>query len=330
MDKGLSTRIPNELSGKMYNMSALSALLIVLYHTPYSGEMTTWCLRYIRFGLCEIAVPYFFFASGFFLMGTYCTKGNLYNAWIYALKTRFWTLVVPYLIFETIASFVKREWGYGINLLCFPAYHLLWYVRTLFLFVVISSLIAACIRWSKWFSLFLLILVFVFSCLWVELSDSWCHLGCLRKLFAITFRPMALFMFVLGMFLRFYRLDVLTSKYLRYFMLLGIALLVVRTSVTGAVAITGVCLLMFGMLGCISHVVMPAWIVRNSFPIYLLHGMLIYGARSAMSRCGHDFRAKTCVLYFAMAISEIIVCIVVSELLRRFMPRISRIAFGGR
>ncbi len=331
MDNCLATRIPDELSGKMYNMSALSALLIVLLHTPLNYmEMPTWCIRYIRFGLCEIAVPYFFFASGFFLMGTYCTRGGLHNAWIYALKTRFWTLVVPYLIFETIAGLVKHEWGYGISLLRFPAYHLLWYVRTLFLFVVISILIAALIRRSKWFSLFTLILVFVFSCLWVELSDRWCHMETLRNLFDITIRPVALFMFMMGMFLRFYRLDLLASKYLRYFMLLGITLLMARTSLTGAVAITGVCLLMFGILGCISHVVMPAWIVRNAFPIYLLHGLLIYGARSVMRRSGYEFEAKTVILYFIMAISETIVCIAVAQLLRRFMPRVSNIAFGGR
>ena len=323
------SKIPDELSGKMYNMSVLSALLIVLLHTPLNEmEMPTWCIRYIRFGLCEIAVPYFFFASGFFLMGTYCRQGNLCNAYIYALKTRFWSLVVPYLIFETIASLFKHEWGYGINLLRFPAYHLLWYVRTLFLFVVISYFIAASIRWSRWFSLFLLILVFVFS--FLTLSDCWCHMERLRNLFAITIRPMSLFMFMTGMFLRFHGLDVLTSKYLRYFMLLGIILLAARPSLTGVVATSGICLLMFGILGCISHVVMPTWIVHNVFPIYLLHGLLIYGARSVMRFCGCNFEAKTVVLYFTMAFFEIIACIAIAQLLRRFMPRISAIAFGGR
>lgn len=320
----------NELSNKLYNMSFLSACLIVVLHAPIDFDvLPSWFVSYVTFGICKIAVPYFFLASGFFLMRKYeGTPVLWWSVYKSILGKRFVSLAIPYLIFETVASAIKGEWGYGLNLFDFPAYHLLWYIRTLLLFMVASIFLAYMIRKSKILSVCFMVFLLAFACLWHPISKLCC--AGVKQLIDVTLRPFGLLMFTFGMWMGFYYNKLLLSQFIKYFSLIGVAFLLVWSFENNVFEYIGILCLMLGVIGLVGCKKWPTLLCRNSFAIYLLHGLIIYGIRLLRSRLGFASQTQTVLGALFISMFTIVSSIAIAEFLRKNVPQIHRVLFGGR
>ena len=150
----------DELANRFSWMSLISAVFVVIIHaTSQLGLNQGLFFRLVSEGVCRAAVPFYFFASGYFLF----TKAGRYDWWRKALSCRFMTVVIPYFFWCTayycfglcICYVAQTSQGHHLDFsgwftldmiartygLIFDDYPLLqpyWYMRTLFLFVFIS------------------------------------------------------------------------------------------------------------------------------------------------------------------------------------------------
>lgn len=92
--------VPKEFSRKISVLSFVSSILVVLIHanTEFEYKMSdSWgggIADFLSCNLALFAVPFFFLVSGFFF-------GNAGN-YAEALKKRFWSVLIPYLLWNTI------------------------------------------------------------------------------------------------------------------------------------------------------------------------------------------------------------------------------------
>ena len=147
--------VSDETSNKIYNISFICAVLVVMQHIP--GE--DWCWRHIGF-LMMIAVPFFFCVSGFFLAGKTLPKGVWF---VRELKKRLITLIIPYLI-VTLGWYVLKglagspgyfSWysfvsAIGLNFGQLPVVAPLWYVRALFVCILMAPIVVCIVDWRVW------------------------------------------------------------------------------------------------------------------------------------------------------------------------------------
>lgn len=98
----------------------LLSLLIVFHHgfisivryngsfSPFSYGLTVSIERYL-YNISECAVPFFFFLSAYLFYRTY---DGSWSQYLYKIKRRFWSLLIPYIIFGTIGVGTR---SYGQN-----------------------------------------------------------------------------------------------------------------------------------------------------------------------------------------------------------------------
>ena len=145
-------------------MSFVCAVMVVLIHvwcTAERGSSCWWTYQIVSNGVCRIAVPFFFVASGFFLG---CRIGE--PGWyLMAIKKRAISLGIPYVLWNFIATCSSFALGFftlkltggtfAIGEISFPAIlHAggidfsdnlplvpLWYVRTLLFLIGLSFVV---------------------------------------------------------------------------------------------------------------------------------------------------------------------------------------------
>ena len=105
-------KITPELSRRMATMSSICACLIVVIHATPKPDILTWQWWIVSLlckeGLCRIAVPWFFLASGFFLAGHFGEE-----CWYrQEIKKRVMSLVVPFFAWTLIGKIILLLcWG---------------------------------------------------------------------------------------------------------------------------------------------------------------------------------------------------------------------------
>ena len=159
--------IPLEASRRMSVMSCICACMIVAIHctpNPSFGDWEWWIANLVGAGgLCRIAVPWFFVASGFFLAGRFGEE-RWYSK---AVRKRVRTLLVPFVIWAMIGlafnwcmwygiqktgytCSVQNPMGDGLMMGLIRALGFdvnranigpIWYLRMLFLLVIVSPMI---------------------------------------------------------------------------------------------------------------------------------------------------------------------------------------------
>lgn len=167
MDKiGLIGTVSVAVSNKFRNMSILCALFVVIIHCRPPFEVGTgmwWVQQILEWGICTIAVPFFFVSSGYFL-AVHSEARGWYTA---ALMKRMRTLVVPYFIWLTLSLLfgvafrllggreIAEVFGldslrrfYGISLTELPGLTPLWYVRGLLVLVMLSPLLLYVVKFG--------------------------------------------------------------------------------------------------------------------------------------------------------------------------------------
>lgn len=86
------------MNHKFENMKFIAAVLVVLLHAfnAMDPEAGGTLRRFMMSGPCATAVPFFFFAAGYFLAGRFGEAGW----WRRALTARIRTLVIPYFVWN--------------------------------------------------------------------------------------------------------------------------------------------------------------------------------------------------------------------------------------
>ena len=344
---GALLTVDKVLSRRFATMSFVCALLIVYLHTGGSttGDKIGFYFDAVLKQVCRAAIPWFFFAAGFFLSRHITERGW----WQREVQKRIRTLIVPFWIWGTVIALswvlmaiLIRSFGYPYNgidafkwlspkgvatvLGLNPLGNIptMWFLRTLFIFVVVSPFVG-----GRGVSVAVAFVAYAtFKFFYFEVGEELCYV--LTSL--ISLRGLAYF--ALGMWV--------SCKSLRISRWIGVTLVIISltslvfilVSEAGAYArlmdvimVPGLLVLMWALAGCVS---LPGKITSMSFPLYLLHGTIAYYVSALYGVIGYG-TGRTC---FGFALMRFLVCVGLSLAmafgLRRFFPRFSAIAFGGR
>lgn len=164
---GIHHEISKKLSDKLRLLSFVSAALVILIHVPHppfaNGSLDWWCVDVFFDSITRIAVPYFFFASGLLLFRNYKAGREWYTT---ALKKRVQTLIVPFFMSNLLAFLIyntkmialgiahgvspailvgtglhRAYLAIGLDITRYPLVGSLWFIRNLFILVVLSPLV---------------------------------------------------------------------------------------------------------------------------------------------------------------------------------------------
>lgn len=352
--------ISEETSQKIRNMSVVCAMLVVTIHIKWPNEQLcpTWFVyEFIRDGLAQIAVPFFFIVSGFFLAAHFNEPG--WHA--RESKKRISSLLVPFFVWSVICFFAvaplsiiadliahrpcgtslqlgQDPWlhSFGLDVDRTPPLTPLWYVRCLFFFVLAAPLLKAIIdRAGKaWLlSTFVVALIFASIRTPIELLPEGEHEPFWFGFFAYGISLSGLFYFSLGLY--FQKLNARLGNRRAAFPCL----------VAGAVILACNAFLSFKGIRCplslrslatplllyttwqfMPSGKWPNWLTSCSFPIFLLHRILLTYHGIALKHLPLNAQLASASSFFFAIIGSILI----TNLGNRFLPRLTRFLFAGR
>ena len=287
------TRTDQYISAKAFNMSVVCAILVVIIHSPQCHDFSSVSYLWtglVQLGLCQIAVPYFFMAAGYFLAKH--IVGD--NWWRIEVRKRIGTLLIPFFVWNFVFSFLLilvQGGGYNwkgwilfafrtLGIVPFGGLNLgaLWFVRSLFAVVLLSGVLYYCIK--RWHKMVLLILFALYA-----LTNPYPFEGVEGVVWFAPFRTAlistcGIFWFAMGMHICIASPELLLKRSI-WPGIVGIGLLVGRCLAVrshagwpwgcylGVVAIPFV---LAGVWACMPRHPWPRWITSMSFPLYILHG----------------------------------------------------------
>ena len=352
-------RVDNRISVKMSNMALLCAVLVVFIHNFLGGYANGWWHKscfLVSHGLANIAVPYFFLASGYFL----AKHGTEVGWWRRESVKRLRTLVVPFFIWNMLyilfhalfvsltnvvsgrpltakwAAWLSSEW---IRLLGFdftdtPANNALWYLRCLFVFVLCSrGLMWGVERFKGWFVLALYLVYIVYGVVispWIDPDVS--------KFFIYGFSIRGCFYFAGGMLLAKVGFDWMSW----WTAMLAGVLAVCGLVVLGCCWPNGEVLVVRFQFLLVPLMLYSCWYFMPSratvsfggggglpMRIYCLHRFFI------LVCCGlcikyRGFGLSMGTMYFFATFVIVVLCMLVAVGMKRCFPNFDKIAFGGR
>lgn len=348
--------IDKELSRRMSVMSFICACMVVIIHCtphPNSGSSQWWLVNLLGGdGLCRIAVPWFFLASGFFLGGCLNEEGWYKKAVI----KRVHSLLVPFVIWGIIGLLVSFCMWYGILCVGYKSQRLnpfsagvvnaivtslgfnldkinigpIWYLRMLFILVLISPIISKGIKKFKcWLPIILFIIYGIYDTVY-HFSNFWEYV--------ISIRGIAYFS--VGLWLRNAKLISFNNN--------GIMLLCILAGWGGVVLNAfGRCIsmpivenfcdfimvvpLMYLVWRFTSLIKIPKWCVDNSFALYVMHMTILKVSEVIVFILGYRASMWTSVtISFVRILVSIVFSLLIAFLLKRTCPLFARQLFGGR
>lgn len=349
--------VSRDLSTKLSNMSFVCACMVVLIHC-YINPITVVSDAFrhiIGTGVCQISVPFFFVAAGFFLAG----KTGEAGWWKRECKKRIWSLLIPFfawcllfwvfvLSFPFAANLLHGanllrnislsdwQWYVGLDLTRSPSLAPLWFLRSLIFFVFFSPLLLKGMSSRKKAYVFVAFL-FCLSALvpWECPNGEW------YKFFRKWISLQGLFFFAVGMVLRLYPPTFKTS---RTQAIIAIVVGIIGCAIPAYGYVTrgyDNCPMMsiwnyarwavlpFLLLGIWKFIPSKPWpkiLTSNTFPIYLVHWFWLYMFRFLTPVLGNTTIMH--ILYrFALAFSLSLATAVLS---RKLFPRVSAFLYGGR
>lgn len=345
----IAINISKQLSSKLANMSFVCACLVVSIHIRHP---TLGCVavldKALAGGISRIAVPSFFCISGFLLAGK--MEGNW---WFREVKKRFKSLLLPFWIWGIICflstfplavlcdvhsgvpfgtTFVQnKEWSTiildwsGLDFTKMPLAGHLWFLRNLFILVLVSPVINNLVNKFKWWWI---IGTFSLFCMWrfVEYMLPSDVNGFLWYGFSLE----GLVAFSLGILLRRqeYHLENIYISYLA--LALGIIFWISSfcfQSVSG--------LLISLMIPCLAYAVwywmpsnpFPRIFINSSFFIYLCHTIFIGYLQSFPNIIPVTDTLFGFILHW---LAPITLSILTAVFLHRVSPRFYSFLIGGR
>lgn len=354
----VANKISTITSAKIANMGIVCAFLIVLNHLhPQmpTGSILWWMDHILgNHGLSAIAVPYFFVAAGYLMSGHIGED----HWWRKEVFKRIHSLVVPFFIW----NLVYFIWGYvklfslnslagrpilahvacsvhgvlcalGFDVFHQPAAGQLWFVRALFIFIVMSPLLKFL---ARWYGLLILMLLYVFICPW---PTEWVEASSWRLIFRWFFSLEGVFYFVVGMMLRLEDVNLNCRRLLSVvFLFMGFVFLSMAAwgdlcCWTGACyfRITGIPFALIGVWGIMPIDKWVTWLVQSSFSVYLVHGIVVSIIGLFASRIAFlNFIMNTVLGWWLWGVGAFAISLLVTLFVRKKMKTLSPVLFGGR
>lgn len=353
------------ISQKLANMGFVCALFVVSIHVVYKQEVTPadaqwWVAALLADGISHIAVPFFFVVAGF-LLGGHVTEPGW---WVREIRKRIRSLVLPFFAWSILFAIfflgstvianvlsgvpLSRNipeywwwsfWNFGI--LESPPYNVLWFIRTLFVFILLSAPLVWVMQKGRiWLSGLTLILLVAY--LWtlpfpqkegispVEFIFGWMGILSTRSLFA----------FFLGLFLRLHPIQKKPSTWICWLiLLLGLGCFCLRrvcldweTSrwLTGSLDAVGIWLSLYATWYLMTARPWPKFITSLAFPLFLVHPFVII-ALGIMMRWLQALPTLTpCASYLSRTAFVIMISVGIIIPFRHAFPKLSAFLFGGR
>ena len=349
-----------EVSRGFRNISFICACMVVMIHTsvfPPEGTLSWWVAFFVgSTGLCRVAVPYFFLMAGYFLFGREWRE-DWYGS---AVRSRVRSLVVPFYVWMAVTVLVMCAVSMGIWLLKYDyqgdamlmpeasvSYVLsvlgvnplcdigpLWFLRTLFFFVLLSPVLLRIINSKFRIALLCGLLLFVVSLRLSSMSNDG-----LRICFSFFSPPEGLLYFVLGMMLRSGRFSAVKKMWQVVFFVLAIVLLALKGVF---LSVESPCSACFADMLMVPSMMVAWWMVAGrlpfssavsslSFPIYLLHGFILLIFTSVYALVGLSEYAMSSICAMVVKFTATLFgSIFIADILRKNFPRVAKIMFGGR
>ena len=350
------------MTGRITNMKALCALMVVAIHVKTAapvGSLMWYVNCFLNEGLCRVAVPFFFVASGYFLARHFSEVGW----WSRELGKRVKSLLVPFLVFNCLAMIVvvccdSMEVVFhsvftflgkaGIRPDMMPALSNLWYLRALFIIVLISPLLAWMARQRECVVLASMLLLAVCVAAFVPFPGcGMCRYSAeLRYFFPLE----GVLYFMVGVCLRLRLFCGIFDKLKEYlvakaFLAGGVAIVVgalllwvrvmfVLTGHRHPAGLAGFAAIPFAMYGvfamCPRKTVWPR-IATLSFPVFLLHRFFVWWFSGSTSGCPQVDSLSSSVWWYVVRVILAASCsVVVALAAKKIFPRFSAVCFGGR
>ena len=269
-------KISPEVSNKLANLSFVCACLVVMLHYPH-GDGLAFRAFYSVFpgAFSRMAVPCFFLVSGFLLS---CSRDGW---WKSALSKRARSLLLPYFVLnllDAVLTVVRlhlvRHVAY-VDLLTvsriaemfgvFPngkiAVGPLWYLRTLFMFVVISPALVWLVRRARY-----LVGLAIVSLLAAAITDD-----SMAARYFYCYRGLAYF--IMGIWFRRYGIPRIGKGVACFSVALGFVLLAMER--LPVVSDFGIALAIIGCWGLVPSDRWPSFFKQSAFPIYVFHPVVI-------------------------------------------------------
>lgn len=293
-------------------------------------------------GLCRMAVPFFFTVSGYFLSAHFDEEGY----WLREVQKRVRSLAVPYVLWNVIAFVLlvpviaaadyvgHRSFGtnipisggrwvraVGLDPTRMPFLVPLWYVRCLFLFVLLSPFFKAVVTRTRtiW-------LLFSFGVLLLYAS------GCFGNgdFFRYGYSLSGSFYFSLGIALRSLHVPFRASKWRGVMSsIMGIVLLVGKLEFANVgvnLLELAIPFLLYAVYCLIPDAEWPSWLTKTAFPIFLMHDIVIIYIESALSILGWSGVGAFIVVWCA----SVAIPIAVAAFVRSKSTLAEQVLFGGR
>lgn len=340
-------------------MGFVCACLVVCIHLylPTPELLKQPIRHFFDAGICRIAVPFFFIASGYFLAG----HTNEQRWWSREFGKRIHTLLIPYLCWSLIFAgdmifryFLKTQvfdmvWElespfsasrliqlFGLAPLDYPLLVPLWYVRCLLLFLCITPLLNRLLSRTRTLGL---ICLAAFFCLSVIPDTQRATQNTTLFLWQYCFSLGGLFYFSLGLFLRRWPIRVVLPR-VAAIALLAVAFSCYALNMWGTwvnvwwapyprfISIPIALLAVWNLIPSCSW---PRWLTGLAFPLFLVHPLttnLYQTFQRRLFPLSNDL--PPALNYLTQWIVVTVVSLLLALAMKKYLPRISAILFGGR
>ena len=343
--------ISRENSLKISLLSFIAAVMVVFIHLPVTREIgfSMWFQDFFGSKIPSVAVPFFFVVSGYLLINSMESQGGSYYI---QLKKRVRTLLVPYLFWCLVFGLQANLSALLSNLL----YHYslmrhidlnpihifgldftmnpplpLWFLRALMLYVIVSPFLLW-VAHRKY-----VLIIFVGALILFNCTKNMYVTKEYTTLFSFTFAPVNILAFTLG--LRLSGSPIQISKVTGLVLFASGLLFLFAKSlfefygflipqmVGMTLSLIAITMFIAGAWVVCPAVEMPKIMRGQSFPIYLLHAAFVpyvlFVAQKFPVLLGWFG-------FFVNAVVLLCFSLLLSHLLRRFLPRLSKVIFGGR
>lgn len=347
----MGTKISAPLSAKIGNLNLFATLCICIMHMSKTQWATTPS-RILDIVL-SMAMPTFFLLSGYLLVGHCDTTKPFGGDFLKkALKKRVSTLLISYIIlsiFWFICKYAFHKigviyWGcedtitidaltplsvLGLTPPTLPGLGVMWYIRMLFIFIIVSPLLIEIMRHGKTMAfLTVLALLVTTIILGIKFPESPTTKDLTTLHLTWTFRPSGFLFFALGIALRFYWNGNMTLSFA-----IGAGIIFVLGHIFPIVPYFGYILpllLISFLFGILPATPAPSILYRNPFAIYVIHPMVTYGANLVCKACHlmnwYGTYSST-IVEFSLSV---IIAVLIAETLRRKSPKWHQLLLGGR
>ena len=296
--------------------------------------------------LGHLAVPTFMFISGYLF---FIQMDNWsWNIFLKKIKSRIYTLIIPYFLWliipvfiniiwlhkpSLIHEYVSNIWDKGLwDIFTAPLNSVLWFLRDLIVLVFISPVIFFILnrtRWVVFIVLYVLGLIventLINSAFWFSLGGMFCLSNFSITQFAKNVGQIALWGFViLGVFKLVLYNDYMNDSVMEFsYNFISNSSIILGVFLIFFITTTEVC----------QKVKFPIWITSASFLIYVLHMEVLWRIRWMMKMFAGDLSNNNTYQFFVYLIAplfSLVILIFLNFILRKFTPRINYILTASR